>query len=201
LASSFPRIFGKKRAMLRRAALAFLCLVGLAACGLAEGIRAPHDPQLDALFAQLKAAPDADAARTVEERIWARWRRSGSATVDILLDRAAAAENAGDRALAAEFLTQAADLAPGFAEPWNRRAVLAYDAHDYSGAVAAIQETLKREPRHFGALTGLALIYEDLGRPRAALEAYRAALEVHPFFAEALRGVARLSPQVEGADA
>ncbi|MBL8549348.1 MAG: tetratricopeptide repeat protein [Hyphomonadaceae bacterium] len=187
--------------MLRRAFLILGCLAGLAACGLAERVRTPHDPELDALFAQLKAAPDADHAKPLEERIWARWGRSGSPTVDILLERASAAENAGDKDLAAEFLTQASDLAPGFAEPWNRRAVLAYDAHDYTGAIAAIEETLKREPRHFGALTGLALIYEDLGRKRQALMAYRAALAVHPHFAEALRGVARLAPQVEGSDA
>ena len=186
--------------MLRRAFLA-LCLITLAACGLGERVRTPHDPQLDALFAQLRVARDADAAKPIEERIWARWARSGSPTVDILLERAAAAENAGDKELAGEFLTQASDLAPGFAEPWNRRAVLAYDSKDYSGAIRAIEETLKREPRHFGALTGLALIYEDLGRPRSALLAYRAALEVHPHFAEALRGVARLAPQVEGSDA
>ena len=187
--------------MLRRAFIAFACLVSLAGCGLGERVHTPHDPELDALFAQLKAAPDADHAKPIEERIWAHWSRSGSPTVDILLERAAAAETAGDKQLAAEFLTQASDLAPGFAEPWNRRAVLAYDAHDYSGAIAAIEETLKREPRHFGALTGLALIYEDLGRKRQALMAYRAALEVHPFFAEALRGAARLAPQVEGSDA
>jgi tetratricopeptide (TPR) repeat protein len=186
--------------MLRRAFLAF-CVSLLAACGAVEDpIALRRDPQLDRLFEQLKAAPNAEAARPIEERIWARWARSGSASVDILLERATQAENAGDPELAKEFLTQASDLAPSFAEPWNRRAVIAYDAHDYSGAVAAIQETLRREPRHFGALTGLALIYEDLGRLGPALAAYRAALDVHPYFPEARRGVARLTPRVEGAD-
>ncbi|MGE0044776.1 MAG: tetratricopeptide repeat protein [Hyphomonadaceae bacterium] len=187
--------------MLRRALLVLLIAVGLSACGLSARSGPPRDPQLDALFAQLHDAADAQAARTIEERIWARWRNSGSATVDILLERATAAENAGDPALATEFLAQASDLAPNFAEPWNRRAVIAYDQQDYSGAIAAIQETLRREPRHFGALTGLALIYEDIGRERAALEAYRGALEVNPFFEEARRGVQRLEPRIDGQEA
>lgn len=187
--------------MLRRALLVVFLAAGLAACGINAGSGPPRDPQLDILFAELQAAPDAQTARPIEEQIWGRWRNSGSATVDILLERASAAENAGDPTLATEFLAQASDLAPNFAEPWNRRAVIAYDAQDYAGAISAIQETLRREPRHFGALTGLALIYEDIGRERAALEAYRAALRVHPHFEEARRGVQRLEPRVDGREA
>jgi predicted TPR repeat methyltransferase len=66
--------------------------------------------------------------------------------VNILLERAAAAESAGDADLALRFLDQASDLAPDYAEPWNRRANIAYDADDYTGAIAAIQETLKVGP-------------------------------------------------------
>ncbi|MGE3142140.1 MAG: tetratricopeptide repeat protein [Hyphomonadaceae bacterium] len=160
-----------------------------------------RDPQLDQLFSQLKAAPDEATAQPIEQRIWARWAESGSATVDILLERATAAETAGDPDLARQFLDQASDLAPQMAEPWNRRASLAYDAHDYAGAIRAIQETLRREPRHFGALAGLGLIYEELGQNRAALEAFRAALAVHPNYPAARRGAARLAPKVDGRDA
>ncbi len=185
--------------MLRRLFISLCLVASVAACGVA-GDAPVRDPRLDALFAELAAAPDAQAAHAVEERIWARWRESGSATVDILLERASAAENAGDANLAAEFLAQASELAPHFAEPWNRRAMIAYDAQDYAGAISAIQETLRREPRHFGALTGLALIYEGLGRERAALEAYRAVLAIHPHFGEARQGVQRLTPRVDGRD-
>ncbi|MGE0828431.1 MAG: tetratricopeptide repeat protein [Hyphomonadaceae bacterium] len=187
--------------MLRRVFFGLVLAAALASCARGGDSAPRRDPQLDALFAQLQDAPDAQAARGIEERIWARWGESGSATVDVLLERASAAENAGDAALAVEFLAQASSLAPHFAEPWNRRAVLAYDQQDYSGAIAAIQETLRREPRHFGALTGLALIYEDLGRDRQALEAYRAALAVNPFFEEARRGAQRLEPRVDGTEA
>jgi tetratricopeptide (TPR) repeat protein len=121
--------------------------------------------------------------------------------VNVLLERATAAETAGDAELAGRFLDQASDLAPEYAEPWNRRANLAYRAEDYRGAIAAIQETLKREPRHFGALAGLGIIYEELGQSRAALEAFRAALAIHPHYVTALQGVRRLEPRVDGRDA
>lgn len=186
---------------MRRFVFALAALFALAACG--SNARAPTraDPELDSLFVQLEQAPDAETAAPVEQQIWQRWSDSGSPTVNVLLERAAAAESDGDPELAERFLDQASDLAPEYAEPWNRRANLAYRGEDFPGAIAAIQETLKREPRHFGALTGLGLIYEELGQHRAALEAYRAALTIHPNYETAKQGVRRLEPRVDGRDA
>lgn len=186
---------------MRQVLLALVLAVTLAACGRADRAAVRNDPALDSLFVQLEQAPDPRAAELVEQQIWAHWADSGSPTVNILLERAAAAEDAGDAELANRFLDQASDLAPDYAEPWNRRANLAYGAEDYAGAIAAIQETLKREPRHFGALAGLGLIYEELGQPRAALEAFRAALAIHPHYEDAQQGVRRLEPRVDGRDA
>ncbi|MEQ1708706.1 MAG: tetratricopeptide repeat protein [Terricaulis sp.] len=178
---------------------ALIVALTLTACGERSAVRT--DPELDALFAQLEQASDTQSAAPIEQAIWAHWAESGSPTVNILLERAAAAESDGDSDLALGFLDQASDLAPDYAEPWNRRANLAYRSEDYTGAVAAIQETLKREPRHFGALAGLGLIYEELGQQRAALEAFRAALAVHPHYSSALEGVRRLEPRIDGRDA
>lgn len=186
---------------MRRTLFALLASLTLAACGGGERSPQRADPALDALFAQLEAAPDAQAAAAVEREIWAQWADSGSPTVDILLERATAAQEAGDPELAARYLDQASDLAPDYAEPWNRRANLAYSADDYAGAIAAIQETLRREPRHFAAMAALGIIYEELGQNRAALEAFRAALVVHPHYETAIQGARRLEPQVEGRDA
>ncbi|MET0182025.1 MAG: tetratricopeptide repeat protein [Caulobacterales bacterium] len=183
-----------------RIILAALCLALVVACS--PGAKtAPADPVLERLFTQLSEAPDAAAAAPIEQQIWERWAASGSPTVDILLERAAAAEAAGDKNLAVDFLSQASELMPRYAEPWNRRASLAYEAHDYSGAITAIQQTLEREPRHFGAMAALGLIYEELGQEKAALDAFRAALAVHPNFEAAKRGVQRLEPKIDGQDA
>jgi tetratricopeptide (TPR) repeat protein len=173
----------------------------LAACNAGPGAPTRADPELDALFEQLEQAEDSQTATPIEQEIWARWADSGSPTVNILLERATAAEDAGDAELAERFLDQASDLAPDYAETWNRRANLYYAIDDYPGAIAAIQETLKREPRHFAALAALGMIYEELGQQRPALEAFRAALVVHPHYEVAIQGVRRLEPRVDGRDA
>jgi tetratricopeptide (TPR) repeat protein len=186
---------------MRRLVFALSLMLTLAACGPGAQTELRTDPALDTLFVQLEQASDTDAAAPIERAIWSHWSQSASPTVSILLERAAAAETDGDAEMAIRLLDQASDLAPDYAEPWNRRANIAYRAEDFTGAVAAIQETLKREPRHFAAMAGLGLIYEELGQQRAALEAFRAALAVHPNYESALAGVRRLEPRIDGRDA
>lgn len=188
---------------MRRLLLAIaLVATPLGGCGPREAADAvaPTDPALDALFRDLAAAPTAAQAAVVEQQIWQAWAQSGSATVDVLMERADAAEAAGDKALALRFVNQVVELTPSYAGGWYRRSILRYDADDRAGAISDIQETLKREPRHFGALAGLGLIYEDMGQERAALEAYRRALEINPMLDAARQGVKRLEPKLEGTD-
>jgi tetratricopeptide (TPR) repeat protein len=188
-------------AMRRLVLAALLAAAPLAGCGAPPpSDQIAPDPALDELFKALLTAPTAAEASVVEEQIWQTWGQSGSATVDVLIERADAAEAAGDKPLALSFIDQATSLTPSYAGAWYRRSILRYDADDRAGAIADIQETLKREPRHFGALAGLGMIYEDMGQEKAALNAYRRALEIHPFLDNAKQGVARLEPKVEGQD-
>lgn len=180
--------------------LPFCLALALAACG-PQARHYKTDPRLDPLFTELKAAPDAASSSVIEARIWRIWAESGSATVDILLERSQAAEASGDIQLARSLLDQAVQILPDYAEAYNRRAVLAFTADDRAAAIADIEDALKREPRHFGAYVGLATIYESMNQPKAALEAYKSALEIAPFLEQAKQGVARLKPQVEGGGA
>ncbi|MBU6373748.1 MAG: tetratricopeptide repeat protein [Alphaproteobacteria bacterium] len=171
----------------------------LAACAPeAKAPEPPANPKLDVLFAQLQKAPDAPTAKMIEDQIWATWAESGSPTIDILMERAQIATASGDTELAKQYLDEATRLKPDFAEAWNRRAILSYDQENYGAAIEDIQEALKREPRHFGALAGLGMIYESLGQERAALAAYEDAIAVNPHLEQAKQGVARLSPKIAG---
>jgi len=69
---------------------------------------------------------------------------------------------------------------PTFAEGWNKRATVRYIAENYEGAIADCEETLARNPHHFGALSGAGLCYMALGRHRDAAAMFRRALAVHP---------------------
>src|SRR5262245_1913734 len=66
--------------------------------------RGDRTQNLDFLFGALKAAPDADSAKAIEERIWALWFVSGSDTADLLMNRVKAAIEAKELDLAIELL-------------------------------------------------------------------------------------------------
>jgi len=155
---------------------------------------------LDFLFGALKVAPDDVSAKAIEERIWALWVISRSDTTNLLMSRARTALEAHDTDLALKLLDAIIKIKPDYVEAWNRRATLYYLKKDYGRALADIREVLKREPRHFGALSGLGLILQDLGDDKQALEVYRRALAVYPRLQRIPDLVKTLKDKVEGRD-
>ena len=155
---------------------------------------------LDFLFGALKAAPDEATAKAVEERIWAVWVVSPSDTANLLMTRVRTAVEQQDTDLAMQLLDAIIKIKPDYVEAWNRRATLYYMKKDYGHALGDIREVLKREPRHFGALSGLGLILQDIGDDKQALEVYRRALAIYPRLERAPDLVKSLSEKVEGRD-
>jgi tetratricopeptide (TPR) repeat protein len=155
---------------------------------------------LDLLFQALKAAPDSATARLIEKRIWALWLSSGSDTADLLMTRVRAAIEQKDADLAIRLLDAVVDLKPDYVEGWNRRATLYFEKHDYGRAMSDIARVLALEPRHFGALTGLGMILEEVGDDRQALQVLRRALEVDPHLDKVPDLVKSLVEKVEGRD-
>jgi tetratricopeptide (TPR) repeat protein len=155
---------------------------------------------IDFLFEALKAAPDAEIAKQVENRIWAIWLVSGSDTANLLMNRVKAALEAKDTKLAIQLLGSIIELKPDYIEAWNRRATLFFSMKDYGRAMADIREVLSREPRHFGALAGLGMILEEVGDDKQALEAYRKALAINPHMQKIPDLVKGLTEKVEGRD-
>jgi len=153
---------------------------------------------LDTLFAALKIAPDEDSAKAIEERIWSVWMVSGSDTCSLLMGRVKAAADDKDYDLAIKLLDAIIELKPNFVEAWNRRATIYYLKKDYAHALADIREVLAREPRHFGALSGLGVILQEIGDDKHALEVYRKALAIHPHLEHIPDVVKSLSEKVEG---
>jgi len=155
---------------------------------------------LDTLFSALKIAPDAASAKAIEERIWALWLTSGSDTCNLLMARAKVATDAKDYDLALNLLGAIIEIKPDYVEGWNRRATVYYLKDDYAHAIADIGEVLAREPRHFGALSGLGQMLQDIGDDKDALDAYRRALAIDPHL-EHVHGIVKtLTDKVEGRD-
>ncbi|MBK19344.1 MAG: hypothetical protein CMM52_10975 [Rhodospirillaceae bacterium] len=88
--------------------------------------------------------------------------------------------------------------APDYAEGWNKRATLFYLAGEHELSIADIKKTLDLEPRHFGALSGLGLVYMALGEERKALDAFEQALEIHPHMEGADTHIRELRDIVKG---
>jgi len=153
---------------------------------------------LDTLFDALKVAPDAESAKAIEDRIWALWLVSGSDTCNLLMGRAKMAADGKDYDLALTLLNAVVELKPDYVEGWNRRATIYYLKKDYAHSIADIREVLAREPRHFGALSGLGLILQEIGDDKHALEAYRRVLAIDPRQEHIAETVKSLSEKVEG---
>ena len=160
--------------------------------------RGDRTRNLDFLFGALKAAPDADSAKQVENRIWALWLASGSDTANLLMTRAKSAIDSNNLNLAVELLDALVKIKPDYIEAWNRRATLHYMRKEYGQSMEDIRQVLTREPRHFGAMSGLGMILQEFGDEKRALDAFRRALEINPHLSKIDEMVKTLIEKVEG---
>ncbi len=154
-------------------------------------------PSLDQLFAEL-AQPEQMGWQRIEDAIWIEWSRSGSPSMDLLLKEGREALEAEEYDLAIEHLTALTDHAPEFAEGFNARATAFFQLEMYGLALEDIRRTLELNPRHFAALTGLAVILEEMGEEARALTAYQKVLEIHPHRPNVKEAVERLEFTVLG---
>jgi Flp pilus assembly protein TadD len=159
-----------------------------------------REQALASLFKRLAAAPDQEEARPVVLAITQIWSHSQSDTADLLMERATAAIVAHQYPLALSLLDKIITIEPTWAEAWNKRATVRYLGDDMEGSVADIEQVLKIEPRHFGALAGLGLILQKEGLNKSALAAFRKALAIFPQQPELHTVVDKLTLEVEGRD-
>lgn len=115
-----------------------------------------------------------------EQGLWLLWTRSGDAAIDALMAKATEAMQAARYGEAVQILDQIVTKKPEFAEGWNRRATVHYLAGELKKSIADCDEVLKRNPDHFGALSGLGQIYLQLEDEERALKWFRRALDVNP---------------------
>jgi tetratricopeptide (TPR) repeat protein len=155
---------------------------------------------LDTLFAALKIAPDETSAKAIEDRIWSLWLVSGSDTCTLLMTRVKDATDDKNYDLAIKLLDAVIAIKPNYVEAWNRRATVFFLKKDYANALADLAKVLTLEPRHFGALTGLGAIMQDLGDDKHALIAFRAALAIDPHLQGVPDKVKTLVVKVDGQD-
>lgn len=157
-----------------------------------------HEQKLDEMFAELKRERNETAARRVSSRIQQEWNRSGSASIDLMMGWSQKALTDKKYDIALDFLDQVVVLDPKYPEGWNRRATVHFLMNNFAMSMADIEQTLELEPRHFGALAGMAQIMEGRERKELALQAFQRILELYPMDRNAQNRVSEISEELAG---
>jgi len=179
-------------------------LARLAAAGLlwfAGAVGADQDAAvLDGLFERLAQAETARAASRIESEIWQAWLEPPSAAAGALVMQIEGAIRLRQIEQALSVSDVLVERFPDYAEAWNKRATVRYLAGDPDGSVADIERTLELEPRHFGAISGLGLIFLRQDDLVGALSAFEAVLALSPASRSARDGVERVRARMQDSD-
>ena len=145
---------------------------------------------LDELFYQLKNAENQNLAKEHEDKIWEFWLTAGSSKINNLdMQKGIGLMQSGQLDEALKLFINLSKSDPEWAEPINKIATIRYLQGDLYGSIRDIQLTLQLEPRHFGAIAGLAQINLALGRYKESLRNLDFAINLHPFI-----GIKNLRP-------
>lgn len=165
----------------RQEALAALASADAGARAAAVVWIARHGAEADAAPLYERLNDESATVRSyAEQALWLLWSRSGDASVDRLMERGLEEMQSGRHGEAIATFSEVIRRKPAFAEGWNKRATVLYLAGELQRSLADCGEVLKRNPRHFGALSGAGLIHLQLEQYGKALEWFRRALEVNP---------------------
>lgn len=159
------------------------CLAALVGLMLMANVAAQNTGDgtvLDTLFAKLQTATDPVSVQTLEEAIWEQWTVLPDPAQRQLMTRGIAEMQQQDLQGALTTFTRLIALAPGLSEAWNKRATVHWLLGNFTASIADICETIKREPRHFGAYSGLGMIRAEMNEPQRALAAFQLAKKFNP---------------------
>jgi tetratricopeptide (TPR) repeat protein len=123
---------------------------------------------------------DPELAATAEAILWSTWCRSSDAETDRIFRAGIEALQRQKLAEAEALFSRVVELNPGFAEGWNKRATVRFMQRNFTASVTDCQQTLARNPNHFGAAAGQGLCHISLNQLREAAVCFRRALEIHP---------------------
>ena len=178
--------------------VALVLIIGVLGGGLGPAAAGQDDARLKTLFSRLVKTTSFEEARALEATIWEIWLEISDPETRRTLQLGIVQMNSGNLKAALQSFAAVTQAAPDFAEGWNKRATVYYLLADFENSVKDIAKTLKLEPRHFGALSGLGLINIAVGRPKAAIKAYEQALTVHPHLTGIRASVKQLRQLLEG---
>ncbi|WP_324674460.1 hypothetical protein [Hymenobacter sp. GOD-10R] len=154
--------------------------------------------ELDELFARLRVATTPAEIEALQDGIWQLWLATGDQLLDKYLEAGIRALAAGDYTHAITEFTHLIEARPSFAEGWNKRATAYYLRGEYRASLLDVAETLRLEPRHFGALSGWATMLRMLGDQRGSLHVLRRLARLCPHLPGLANQLRDLEDELEG---
>ena len=140
-----------------------------------------NDPRLNNLFKKLNETENQDEIRDLISDIWNIWYEVDDPKVIEYFEKGIQAMNLRNYPLAIRFFSNLIEEDPNFAEGWNKRATVHFMMGNFDQSMQDIIKTLELEPRHFGALDGMGLIFIHQGQFQQAIDVYDKMLEIFPF--------------------
>ncbi len=145
-----------------------------------------NDPRLNNLFKKLNETENQDEIRDLISDIWNIWYEVDDPKVIEYFEKGIQAMNLRNYPLAIRFFNNLIEEDPNFAEGWNKRATVHFMMGNFDQSMQDIIKTLELEPRHFGALDGMGLIFIHQGQFQQAIDVYDKMLEIFPFSAKTM---------------
>ena len=137
--------------------------------------------ELNKLFNQLKNNSNASMAFEVEMKIWNIWSTHPSQeNLTQLLANGSNLMTQHKLNKAYETFSKVISLDPNWAEGWNKRATVLYMLGRHEESQEDINEVLKLEKRHFGALSGQGLVQIELKNYERAINSYKEVQKIYP---------------------
>ena len=140
-----------------------------------------NDPRLNNLFKKLNETENQDEIKDLISDIWNIWYEVDDPKVIEYFEKGIQAMNLRNYPLAIRFFNNLIEEDPNFAEGWNKRATVHFMMGNFDQSMQDIIKTLELEPRHFGALDGMGLIFIHQGQFQQAIDVYDKMLEIFPF--------------------
>lgn len=162
-----------------------------------ESFADQDDPDLDFLFSLLLKAENQEQGNLITNEIWKRWLLVDNSEVSDLLSAGINAMSQNKLVVALSLFDKVAEKSPRLAEGWNKRATVYYLLGMNSNSIKDIQKTLQLEPRHFGAMAGLAWISLEQGNYETAEAVLKKTLSINPFLIDVQRQLGMLQERKE----
>jgi len=185
--------------LLGKVMVSWLFLLLAVQVALSDGRSSINDEELGLLFSQLLEIQSSSEADEITLKIWEIWTNDAQTEFgQSTMLEGVSLMNRNSLVAAEKLFSELIRVSPDYIEAWNKRATVRYMMGQLENSLNDVYVVLSKEPKHFGAMSGLGLIMIQRENFEGALSAYKKLIAIHPFSKDALSLVPILEQRVLG---